>query len=212
MFTIKTFEFNDFAENTYVLSSANNECIIIDPGCYTQNEKKILDNYISDNNLKVVKLLITHCHIDHVLGITHVEDRYGIGATIHRKGADMLRASAGYGSVFGFEVEKALVASDFIVDGDIITSDENKLKVVYTPGHAEGSVCFICQAEKFVITGDVLFRGSIGRTDLPTGDFETLMKSIKSKLFTLDDTFIVYPGHGPTSTIGYERVNNPFID
>jgi hydroxyacylglutathione hydrolase len=212
MFTIKTFEFNDFGVNTYVLSSEDQECLIIDPGCYTHDEKRILDNYITENNLKVVKLLITHCHIDHILGISHVEDTYGVGAAIHRKGADMLRASVGYGSVFGFDVEKVIKATEYVVDGDIISLGENKLKVVYTPGHAEGSVCYICLAEKFVITGDVLFHGSIGRTDLPTADFELLMKSIKTKLFSLDDSYTVYPGHGPETTIGYERVNNPFID
>ncbi len=212
MFTIKTFEFNDFGVNTYVLSSDDNECIIIDPGCYTNTEKRELDNYILENNLTVIKLLITHCHIDHILGITHVEEKYGVGASIHHKGADMLRASVGYGSVFGFEVDKVIKATDYVVEGDIITVGDNQLKVVYTPGHADGSVCYICQKEKWVITGDVLFQGSIGRTDLPTGDFNVLMKSIKTKLFTLDDSFTVYPGHGPTTTIGFEKVNNPFID
>ena len=212
MFTIKTFEFNDFGVNTYVLSSDDNECIIIDPGCYTNTEKRELDNYILENNLTVIKLLITHCHIDHILGITHVEEKYGVGASIHHKGADMLRASVGYGSVFGFEVEKVIKATDYVVEGDIITVGDNQLKVVYTPGHADGSVCYICQKEKWVITGDVLFQGSIGRTDLPTGDFNVLMKSIKTKLFTLDDSFTVYPGHGQTTTIGFEKVNNPFID
>jgi hydroxyacylglutathione hydrolase len=212
MFTIKTYEFNDFGVNTYVLSSDDKECIIIDPGCYTQDEKRELDNYITENDLKVVKLLITHCHIDHILGITHVEDTYGVGAAIHPKGADMLRASVGYGSVFGFDVDKVIKATDFVIEGDVIWLGENKLNVVYTPGHAAGSVCYICHAEKFVMTGDVLFFGSIGRTDLPTGDFNLLMKSIKTKLFTLNDSFTVYPGHGPETTIGYEKQNNPFID
>ena len=212
MFTIQTFEFNDFGINTYVLSSADNECIIIDPGCYTKDEKRILDNYISENNLKVVKVLLTHCHIDHILGIPHIEETYGIGATIHPKAADMLRASVGYGSVFGFEVDRVIKATGSVTDGDIIQLGENKLKAVYTPGHAEGSVCYICVAEKFVITGDVLFQGSVGRTDLPTGDYNVLMKSIKNKLFCLDDAYTVYPGHGPTTTIGFEKVHNPFID
>ncbi|MEI6853944.1 MAG: MBL fold metallo-hydrolase, partial [Bacteroidota bacterium] len=136
MFTIKTFEFNDFGVNTYVLSSDDNECIIIDPGCYTNTEKRELDNYILENNLTVIKLLITHCHIDHILGITHVEEKYGVGASIHHKGADMLRASVGYGSVFGFEVDKVIKATDYVVEGDIITVGDNQLKVVYTPGHA----------------------------------------------------------------------------
>ncbi len=212
MFTIKTFELNDFGVNTYVLSSSNKDCIIIDPGCYTQVEKKTLDTYIAENNLKLVKVLITHCHIDHILGIAHFEDLYKIGATIHKAGSELLRASVGYGSVFGFEVDRVMKASGFVNEGDVITLGDNKLSVVNTPGHAEGSVCYICHKEKFVITGDVLFYGSIGRTDLPTGDYNVLMKSIKEKLFTLDDSYKVYPGHGPTTTIGYEKVNNPFID
>jgi len=212
MFAIKTFEFNDFGENTYVLSAKNNECIIIDPGNYTRTENKILDDYLLDNNLKVVKVLITHCHIDHILGISYIEDTYGVGAVIHHKGIEILRASVGYGSVFGIEVERVVKPTIFITESDVIYLDDNKLNVIYTPGHAAGSVCFICHKEKFVITGDVLFRGSIGRTDLPGGDYNVLMKSIKEKLFTLDDSYKVYPGHGDPTTIGFEKVNNPFID
>jgi|WetSurMetagenome_2_1015567.scaffolds.fasta_scaffold505013_1 hydroxyacylglutathione hydrolase len=212
MFAIKTFEFNDFGENTYVLSAKNNECIIIDPGNYTRTENKILDDYLFDNNLKLLKVLITHCHIDHILGIAYLEDSYGVGASIHHKGIEILRASVGYGSVFGIEVDRVVKPISYITESDVIYLDDNKLNVIYTPGHAAGSVCFICHKEKFVITGDVLFRGSIGRTDLPGGDYNVLMKSIKEKLFTLDDSYKVYPGHGDPTTIGFEKVNNPFID
>lgn len=212
MFTIKTFEFNDFGVNTYLLSASNNECIIIDPGFYTKSEKSFFDNYLVDNNLKLVRMLITHCHIDHILGITHVEDKYGICASIHNKGKEMLRASVGYGSVFGLEVERPITNVDLLSEGELIYLGENKLKVLYTPGHADGSVCFMCHKEQFVITGDVLFHGSIGRTDLPSGNYHVLMKSIKEKLFTLDDKFTVYPGHGDPTTIGWEKVNNPYIE
>lgn len=212
MFTIKTFEFNDFAVNTYVLSSLENECIIIDPGFYTQTENKIFDDYLEENHLTPVKLLITHCHIDHILGIAHLEDKYGLSATIHPKGAELLRASVGYGSVFGFDVERVIKAGGFVSDGDVVRLGHNKLNVVYTPGHAEGSVCYVCHKDEFVVTGDVLFLASIGRTDLPSGNYEVLMNSIKEKLFTLDDHYKVYPGHGDPTTIGHERMTNPYID
>ncbi len=212
MLTIKTFTFNDIGVNTFVLSSTNNECVIIDPGCYTDAEKKQLDAYISGANLKVMALLITHCHIDHVLGIAHIEDTYKIGATIHAAGAEFLRASVGYASVFGFELERIVKAAHFMDEGDMMRFGDVSLRVVYTPGHADGSVCFICDEEELVFVGDVLFLGSIGRTDLPTGDFKMLTQNIKSKLFTLAPTYTVYPGHGPTTTIGYEKMNNPFLD
>ncbi len=212
MLNIKTFVFNDVQVNTYVLSSANNECVIIDPGCYGKAEEKILDDYIAGAKLKVTKLLLTHCHIDHIVGIAHVEDTYGIGATIHPSGIEFLRASVGYASVFGFELERMVKAAGFFEDGDTITFGDACLKVIYTPGHADGSVCFVCEAERLVFTGDVLFAESIGRTDLPTGNFPLLMNSIKTKLFTLPENYTVYPGHGPTTGIGYEKMNNPFID
>ena len=212
MLTVKTFEFNDIGVNTYVLSSTNNECVIIDQGCYSEAEKQQLDAYIAGANLKVVALLITHCHIDHILGIAHIEDTYHIGATIHAAGAEFLRASVGYASVFGFELDRIVKAAHFIDEGDVIRFGDVSLRVVYTPGHADGSVCFICDEEQLVFSGDVLFLGSIGRTDLPTGDFKMLTDNIKNKLFILAPSYTVYPGHGPTTTIGYEQMNNPFID
>jgi len=212
MLNIKTFVFNDVQVNTYVLSSANNECVIIDPGCYGKAEEKILDDYIAGAKLKVTKLLLTHCHIDHIVGIAHVEDTYGIGTTIHPSGIEFLRASVGYASVFGFELERVVKAAGFFEDGDTIMFGDASLQVIYTPGHADGSVCFVCEAERLVFTGDVLFAESIGRTDLPTGNFPLLMNSIKTKLFTLPENYTVYPGHGPTTSIGYEKMNNPFID
>lgn len=210
MLKIKTLVFNDFGVNTYVLSDEG-KCIVVDPGMYSQAEKKEFDNYIKENNLVIEKLLLTHTHIDHILGIAHIEDNYQQGAVMHSKSAEFLRASVGYASVFGFELERVIKPAGFVEESEIISLGSNNLKVIYTPGHAEGSICLSCHEQQFVITGDVLFYGSIGRTDLPTGDFGVLMHSIKNKLFVLQDDFVVYPGHGPTTTIGFEKNNNPYL-
>ncbi len=211
MLTLKTFEFNDFGVNTYVLANENKECLIIDPGCYTKEEQKRFDDFIETSGYKIEKIIITHCHIDHILGVAHLEDKFGVGAWIHPAGKEFLRASVGYASVFGFDVERVISAAGFINEGEEISLGSEKIDILYTPGHAEGSVCFVNHAQKMVFSGDVLFNGSIGRTDLPTGDYELLISSIKDKLMVLGDDYTVYPGHGPKSTIGYERKNNPFL-
>ncbi|MEI6123250.1 MAG: MBL fold metallo-hydrolase [Bacteroidota bacterium] len=211
MIRIQTFVFNHIEVNTYVVSAPNNDCVIIDPGCYGLVEEKKLDDYVAQNKLNVVKLLLTHGHIDHIVGIAHVEDTYKTPAFMHTDGADFLRASVGYASVFGFELQRVVKPGGFLTDNEVIRFGDIDMKVVHTPGHAAGSVCFVCEAEKLLFTGDVLFCDSIGRTDLPTGDYDVLMHSIKTKLFTLSDNFTVYPGHGSTTSIGCERENNPFI-
>lgn len=211
MLSVKTFEFNGFGVNTYVIATENKECIIIDPGCYTQAEQKRFDDFIETSDYKIEKLIITHCHIDHILGIAHLEDKFGVGAWIHPAGKEFLRASIGYASVFGFEVERIITPTGFINEGEPIILGNDKLDVLYTPGHAEGSICLVNHEQKIVFTGDVLFNNSIGRSDMPTGDYDLLISSIKNKLLTLGDDYTVYPGHGPITTIGYERKNNPFI-
>jgi hydroxyacylglutathione hydrolase len=211
MLTLKTFEFNDFGVNTYVLANDNNECIIIDPGCYTPDEQKRLDGFLENAAYKIEKIIITHCHIDHILGVAHLEDKFGVGAWIHPAGKEFLRASVGYASVFGFDVERVISAAGFINEDAPVFLGKERFDVLYTPGHAEGSICLVNHTQKMVFSGDVLFNGSIGRTDLPTGDYELLISSIKDKLMALDDGYTVYPGHGPKSTIGYERKNNPFL-
>ncbi len=211
MLKIKSFEFNDFGVKTYVLSNENKECFVIDPGCYTEKEQKQFDDFIEESQFRIQKLLITHCHIDHILGVAHLEDKYGTGAWIHPSGKEFLRASIGYASVFGFDLERMITPAGFISEGEQLFLDGDKLDVIYTPGHAEGSLCFIDHSQKAVFTGDVLFNGSIGRTDLPTGDYELLIENIKNKLMVLADDYVVYPGHGPTTTIGGERRGNPFL-
>lgn len=211
MFTIKAFQFNDFGVNTYVLSNDSKKCFIIDPGCYSQEELQSFDDFLEASGNSIEKIIITHCHIDHILGVAHLEDKFGVGAWIHPAGKEFLRASVGYASVFGFELERAIAPAGFINENEHITLGNDRLDVLYTPGHADGSICFVDHAQKAVFSGDVLFNGSIGRTDLPTGDYNLLISSIKEKLLVLSDDYTIFPGHGPKSTIGYERKNNPFL-
>jgi glyoxylase-like metal-dependent hydrolase (beta-lactamase superfamily II) len=211
MITVEKFVFNPFQENTYILSDETGECVIIDPGCYDKREKDYLQDFIKTQNLKPVKSLFTHCHVDHILGNNFVAKTWGLKPEIHKAGLPFLVNGHQQGRIYGFEIEKNIEPENFIEEGDKIQFGNSELDVVYTPGHADGSICFISHTQKFVIVGDVLFRDSIGRTDFHTGDFDILMQSIHTKLFTLDDEFTVYSGHGPETTIGYEKVNNPFI-
>ncbi len=211
MITIEKLAFNPFQVNSYILSDESNECVIIDPGCNEEREEKILTQYISSQNLHPVKLLFTHSHIDHILGANFIANKYNLKPEIHKAGLPIHMDGNKTAKMYGFEIDKVIEPEKFIEDGDVIKFGNSELKVVYTPGHADGSVCFISNEDKFIITGDVLFRDSIGRTDFPTGDFDVLMKSIHEKLFTLPDDYTVFSGHGPETSIGYEKVNNPFI-
>ena len=211
MITIEKFVFNPFQENTWVLYDETKACVIVDPGCMEQSEQNELAEFISSNGLKPVRLIYTHCHIDHVVGNNYVCNTYGLKPEIHKEGLSFLQNSHNQATIYGFEMEKNIEPDSFIEHGDLIRFGESELKAVYTPGHVDGHLCFINYPQKFVITGDVLFKDSIGRTDFPTGDFDKLMESIHTQLFILEDDFKVYCGHGPETSIGYEKVNNPFI-
>lgn len=211
MITIEKFVFNPFGVNTFILFDETKECVIVDPGCLEEREENSLGKYIDSKGLKPVRMIFTHCHVDHIFGANYVYKKYGLKPEIHKAGLPFLTNGEVHAKMYGFEIDKIIEPDSFIEEGDIITFGESELRAVYTPGHADGSVCFINDPQKFVITGDVLFRDSIGRTDFPTGDFDVLMKSIHEKLFTLDDAYTAYCGHGPETSIGYEKVNNPFI-
>ncbi|GAB1404706.1 MAG: MBL fold metallo-hydrolase [Lentimicrobiaceae bacterium] len=212
MITIKSFVFNPFQVNTFVLSDETGECVIIDPGCNESWEKQSLSAYIEDKNLKPVALINTHFHVDHILGNHYVCEKYKLEPTGHKAGRMFWETAKEYGSVFNLELDEIRRPVHLVEDGDTIKFGQSELEVRYTPGHADGSICLVSTDNKFVIAGDVLFQASIGRTDLPTGDFDLLMKSIREKLFTLPDDTIVYPGHGPKTSIGFERLHNPFIE
>ena len=211
MIQIKAFVFNPFMENTYVVyDDETKECAIVDPGCYEDYERKELSDFITENNLKVTKLLNTHCHIDHVLGNKYVKDTYQVDLYIHKQDDPTLRAVMTYAPPYGFNHYESTEADQYLEEGDSVNIGNYKFDVLFVPGHAPGHIAFINHDHDICLSGDVLFQGSIGRTDLPGGDFETLIQSIHQKLFTLDDNFTVYPGHGPTTSIEIEKKSNPF--
>jgi glyoxylase-like metal-dependent hydrolase (beta-lactamase superfamily II) len=211
MIQIKSFVFNPFYENTYVLFDDTRECIIVDPGCYEKHEEEELSGFISTHQLKPVMLVNTHCHIDHVLGNNFVCGKYNLLPVIHKIEVQLLEAAPVYGANWGVAMHASPLPKKFIDDGGFIGFGNSELKILFTPGHSPGSICLHSAAQKFVVSGDVLFRQSIGRTDLPGGDFDTLIDSIRGKLFPLDDSTVVYSGHGPQTTIGEEKKYNPFV-
>jgi len=211
MASIKKFVFNAFQVNTYVLFDDSKECVIIDPGCSDGVESLQLNDFIQEEGLKPIKVLLTHTHIDHVLGCNAVEELIGIGPELHKSGMVFLNHSMDTAETYGLNLDKNPIPKGYIEEGDVITFGNSSLEVLYTPGHADGSVCFLNRDEEYVIVGDVLFQMSIGRTDFPTGSFDVLKKSIFEKLFTLPDNTTVYSGHGPETSIGFEKANNPFL-
>lgn len=212
MIHVASFTFNPFQENTYVLYDDTKECIIIDPGCYTANEQKQLKAFIQKEGLTPVRLINTHCHLDHICGNAFVAREYNLVLEAHEGEKVVLDASDDHGRMYGFEFESSPAISSFLKEGDQIQFGESSLEILFTPGHSPASITFYSEADGFVIAGDVLFFMSIGRTDLPGGHHETLLRSIREKLFTLPNETIVYNGHGQKTTIGFEKVNNPFLN
>ena len=207
---IETFTFNPFDENTYVLHDETGEAVVIDPGCYEKAEQDELAGFIRSKGLKVKLLLNTHCHIDHVLGNYFVKLQYNVPFLIHAVEAPVLKAVKSYASNYGFPNYQEVLADGELREGADVTFGTTSLKIMFLPGHSPGHVGFYDESQKVLIAGDVLFSRSIGRTDLPGGNLETLLNSIHQKLFTLPDDVVVYPGHGPTTTLGEEKIHNPF--
>lgn len=208
---LKRFVFNSFGVNTYVLTDDTGKCLVIDPACQSKHEESVLASYITGNNLIPVGMVNTHFHVDHIVGNTFICEAFKMKPMCHKNSKMLWETAVEFGSVFGLNLENMIIPVDFISEGDRISYGNSFVEVLYTPGHADGSICLVNHAERFVIAGDVLFRDSIGRTDLPTGNFDVLYQSITAKLFTLPDDYTVYPGHGPETTIGYEKINNPFL-
>jgi glyoxylase-like metal-dependent hydrolase (beta-lactamase superfamily II) len=211
MINIKAFVFNPFQENTYILSDETGECAIVDPGCNTEKEFSELLNYISSNQFKAVKLINTHGHIDHVLGLSRVSEHFQLKPEINKVELYLTDNFVSQGKMFGFNAEPIPNFTNFLEEGTPVIFGNSRLEVLLVPGHTLGSVAFFNILDKFVITGDVLFKGSIGRTDLPGGDYNVLMESINNKLLNLGDDVKIFPGHGPSSTIGEEKRSNPFL-
>lgn len=212
MLKIKSFIFSPIQENTYILHNDQGEALIIDPGCYFPEEKDELDGFITQSALQPQMLLNTHCHLDHIFGNKHVAERYGLKLQIHEKEKTMLEYSPSAGLMYNLPFDNYTGELVFFKEGDIIRLGADELRVIEAPGHSPGHVCFYCEAQGFLIGGDVLFRRSIGRTDLPGGNHEQLLWNIREKLFVLPDETLVYSGHGPTTTIGEEKRENPFLN
>ena len=211
MIHVASFAFNPFQENTYVLYDETKECIIIDPGCYTSNEQKRLEAFIAKEELKPVRLINTHCHLDHICGNAFVSQKYGLDLEAHEGEQVVLDASIDHGKMYGFVFEPSPNIMHTIQEGDEIKFGNSTLKTLFTPGHSPASISFYSEQDNFVIAGDVLFFMSIGRTDLPGGNHDLLLQSIREKLFTLPDETIVYNGHGQKTQIAFEKLNNPFF-
>lgn len=211
MVSIERFTFNPFQENTYLVFDETKECVIIDCGCYTPSEQNELSAFISRNNLIPKYSINTHCHVDHVLGISFLKEQYGIKSIAHREDLPMLQMLPQHALMFGLSIDNAPEIDVTVDEGDIIRFGNSLIKVIHTPGHSLGGICLLSEEGKFLVSGDSLFQGSIGRTDLPGGNYSSLIDSIKLKLLTLDPNTKVYPGHGNSTTIEYEKNNNPFL-
>ena len=205
------FTFSPIQENTYVLWNEKNEALIIDPGCYFTAEQETLQSHITHKGLRPVQLLNTHCHLDHVFGNKWVAETYKLELFIHPLEEKMLELAPASGLMYGLGFDNYKDPLHFLNEGDIIRFGDDELSVILAPGHSPGSICFYCKEQNFIIGGDVLFLESIGRTDLPGGNHEQLLKNIRGKLFVLPDETIVYPGHGPQTTIIHEKMYNPFL-
>jgi hydroxyacylglutathione hydrolase len=209
---VERLTFNPFSENTYILvDESTRDCAIIDPGCMDQAEEEELVAKIEDLHANPVLCLNTHCHIDHILGNWFVFSKYGLKPWIHQKEIPVLEAGDQVGAMYGLPYRKSPDPIGYLVEDQTIKIGETHLQSLFTPGHSPGSISFYCEASNFVIGGDVLFLQSIGRTDLPGGHHDTLIRSINEKIMVLHDNTTVFPGHGPETTVGYERLNNPFL-
>ena len=209
---IKSFTFNPFQENMYVVYDNTKECIIIDPGCYTEKERTELRRFITSEGLKPVKLINTHCHIDHVLGNKFTSELWDLELYMHKEDLPLLENAGNIGKMYGFEdYEGSPYPKHFLAQDDTLTFGESSFKILFTPGHAPGHICLYSKENNLLIAGDVIFQRSIGRTDLPGGDHSTLINSIITQLFPLPNETQVFCGHGPSTNLGYEKENNPFL-
>ena len=212
MLQIKTLVFNPFQENTYLLYDETKECAIVDAGMLSAAENQILVDTIDQLGVRPVKLLQTHLHLDHVFGARFVLEKYGLSPIAHVADEFLIGQTVEYARQFGVTIAEnppSLIST--LADGDMVTIGNSSLEVIHLPGHSPGGIGFYQPQDKLLIVGDVLFNGSVGRSDLPGGDHNVLIKGIQDRLMQLPDNVAVYPGHGPTTTIGQERESNPFF-
>ena len=210
MIQIQKFTFNPFSENTYLVYDESGEAVVIDPGCYEKAEKDTLAQFVESKQIKIKYLLNTHCHIDHVLGNDFIKEKYNVPLLIHKNDEPVLRSVKSYAPSYGFNLYHEALPDGYLAEGDTVSFGNIIFNILFLPGHAPGHIGFYHKESNSLLSGDVLFEQSIGRTDLPGGDFNTLINSIHQKIFTLPDKVVVYPGHGDTTTVGEEKTSNPY--
>ncbi len=212
MLYTQSFVFNPFQENTYVIYNDKKQCWIVDPGMSNEVETNHFNSYIADNKLVPQAIINTHTHLDHIFGVAAVKDKYHVPFGIHELDLPVLNGAAGSAMLFGFDFKNAPEPDFFISEQKILPiGDDDELEILLVPGHSPGSIAFYSPSAGWVIAGDALFSGSIGRTDLPGGNHNQLITSIRTQLFKLPESTIVYSGHGPSTTIGIEQKTNPFL-
>jgi glyoxylase-like metal-dependent hydrolase (beta-lactamase superfamily II) len=211
MIQIESLTYNSFQVNTYLVWDDTGECMVIDPAFHSGEEKHAFDQRVSAKGLRLIGQVNTHCHVDHLLGVKHIQHHYGLKFRAHRDEERQLQRAPLMGEVFGLQLEPIEAIEVTIQDEELVNVGDHRLKALHVPGHSQGSLAFYSEEGGFVITGDALFQSSIGRTDLPGGDYDRLIQSIRSRLLSLPPETIVYPGHGPSSTIGAEQTGNPFL-
>ncbi len=212
MVQLASFTFGPFSENTWLIWDEELNCMVVDPGCYTQDEEQQLEGFIREKKLKPCMLVNTHAHIDHVLGNAFVNRVWGLKPHLHPADVDLYFGAETYGAVWGIRVPSLPEPETELLQQSELHLGKHRFEIRFTPGHAPGEVCLVQHEQGFVIAGDVLFNGSIGRTDLPGGDYATLIESIRRELLSLPDHFEVCCGHGDETTIGKERASNPFLN
>jgi hydroxyacylglutathione hydrolase len=208
---LHSFVFNPFYENTYLLFDNTGQCVIIDPGCYETYEKNELVAFITDHSLTPVSVVNTHCHIDHVLGNAFCKRQFDIPLQVPLGEKVVLDSVPTYSSNYGFQQYDPAEVDEWLPESGTVNFGETELKILFAPGHAPGHLMYYHEKSQLLIAGDVIFRDSIGRTDLPGGDFATLEKSIREQVYSLPKNVTIFPGHGPSTTVEYEMSNNPFV-
>ncbi|ASW76000.1 metallo-beta-lactamase [Chryseobacterium piperi] len=211
MLQIQGFVFNFASENTYIVYNENKNAWLIDPGNINEQETKLISDFISKHELKITKILLTHAHIDHVLGLQWAFDTFKVPVILHKEDQEVLDMLQMSGVRFGMNIDPVQVDVEYINEGDELDFDGDKFKIYHVPGHSPGSVVYHNENQKFMISGDVLFEGSIGRTDLYKGNYEQLIDGINTKLFVLDGDTQIFSGHGNPTSIGFEKQYNPFF-
>lgn len=211
MLSIQMFTFSPIGENTYIVYNEKKEAAVVDPGCYFPEEKDKLRRFIEEKGLFPQLLLNTHCHLDHVFGNLFVYETWKLELHLHKNEEIVLKNAPVAGQMWNLPFDNYNGPLHFIEEGQKIRLGEDEFELILAPGHSPGSLCFYVPQQGFMLGGDVLFRESVGRADLPGGDYDTLVSSIQNKLYTLPDDTVVYPGHGVSTTIGYEKENNPFV-